>query len=158
MKESAVTDSEDEYPDPTDDIEMDDDESVISHAGNTTPVPLFLPDFLTSELRNSDNSPFNPPLEIRPLPRRASNTQERRNDPGINDDGTSHQESITPAPQQHTAASAGTVVLFRSNPDSPLFKVGNKRPAQDEDEGHRRQKDEKRLHVRATQLCDTSVC
>jgi hypothetical protein len=72
-------------------------------------------------------------------------------------------ESIMPAPQQNTAASAA-VVLFRRNPDNPLFKIGNKRPAQEEDEEHRKQKDEKRMrnnqrpaHVRAIQLCDDFV-
>jgi len=155
--------SEDECPDPTDDMEMDDDENATAHAGNITPVPLSSPSSLPSELRNSNNSLFNPPLEIRPLPRRASNTQERRNDIGKDNDGTPHQESTTPALQQNTAASAGAVVLFCHNPISPLFKVGDKRPAQGEDEEHRKQTQERRknqmhVNVRAIQLCDNFVC
>jgi hypothetical protein len=151
--------SEEEYLDPTDDMEMDNDESGASHAGDITPVPLSLSTLLPSEHRDSDH----PLLPIRPLPRRAFDTQERRSDIGMDNNSTSHPDNITPAPQPNTAASAGTVVLFHRNPDSPLFKVGDKRPAQAGDEEHRKQKDQKHksqthVDVRAIQLCNNFVC
>ena len=116
-----------EYLDPTGNVEMDNHERGTFLAGDITPAPLSLPSLLPSEHPNSNNPP----------------------------------ESIMPAPQQNTAASAGTVALFRRNLDSPLFKIGNKRPAQEE-EDHRKQMDEKRknqkrIFVRAIQLCDDFV-
>jgi hypothetical protein len=82
---------------------------------------------------------------------RASDSQEPRNDNG----STSRPKSIMPATQQNTAASAER---FRLNSDSPLFKVGNKRQ-KEVDEEYRKQ-NEKRVHVnvRAIQLCDEFVC
>jgi hypothetical protein len=135
------------------DVEMD--ESGTSQAGNITPVPQSLPSLLHSEHGNTDN----PLLGIRPLPRSAF---KRRKDVEMDNNGTSHPESILPGPQQNAAASAGTVVLFCRKPDSPLFKVGDKRPAQ-EDEEHRKQKDERhknqvRINVRAIQLRNNIVC
>jgi hypothetical protein len=168
MEENAVNiaplfnpDSEDEceeYLDPTDDVEMDNNERSTSCARDGTPVPLSLP---SSHLSENCDPLLDLPLEIRPLPRRASNTQEHRHDMGIVDNnGTS---GITLAPQQNTGGSVGTVVLFHRNPDSPLFKVGDKRPAQAENEEHRKQKDERRknrmhISVRAIQLRDNFVC
>ena len=154
MKESTVNpsplfdpNSEEEYLDPTDDVEMN-NESDTSHAGDITPVPQFLPNLLPSEHR-----------EILPLPRHASNIQAHRTNMGMVSNDTL---SIMPVPQPNTAAH-GTVVLFRRNPDSPLFKVGDKRPTQEEDEEHRKQKDERRknqmhVNVRVIQLYDNFVC
>ena len=72
-----------------------------------------------------------------------------------NKESASHPESIMPATKQNTAASAETAVRFNLNPDSPLSRVGNK--------GNKRLKEwddenEKRIHVRAIQLCDEFVC
>jgi hypothetical protein len=80
---------------------------------------------------------------------RASDSQEPRND----NDSTSRPKSIMP--EQNTAASAER---FRLNLDSPLFKVGNKRQ-KEVNEDYRKQ-NEKRVHVnvRAIQLCDEFVC
>jgi hypothetical protein len=170
MEENAVNvaplfhpDSEDEceeYLGLTDDVEMDNNERSTSRdrARDVTPVPLSLPSSLLSENRDPL---VDLPLEIRPPPRRASNTQEHRHDMGIVDNnGTS---GITLAPQQNTGGSAGTVVLFHHNPDSPLFQVGDKRPAQAENDEHRKQKYERRknrmhISVRTIQLRDNFVC
>jgi hypothetical protein len=65
-----------------------------------------------------------------------------KDDVEMDNNSTSRPEGIMPAPQQNAAACAGSVVPFRPNPDSPLFKVGDKRPAQDENEEHRKQKEE----------------
>lgn len=116
---------------------------------------------------------------VNPVPSNPDSEEEYQLEEYLTDDvemdnderGTFHAGDITPvplsmpAPQQNTAASAGTVVLFHRNPDSPLFKVGNKRPAQEEgeDEEHRKQKEEMRknqmrVHVRAIQICNGFVC
>jgi hypothetical protein len=81
-----------------------------------------------------------------------SDTQEPRND----NDSTSRPKSIKPVMQQNIAASAETAVRFLPNSDSPLFKVGLKRPKEGHDEYQHQ--NEKRVHVRAIQLCDEFVC
>lgn len=155
-------DSEEEcenHLDPMDDVEMNDKESGTFRAReDETPVLLSF----TSSLFSKDRDPLlNLPFEIRPLPRRTSYAQDQRNKmERVDNNGTS---SITLAPQHHASGSAGTVVLFHRNPDSPLFKVGDKRPAQAQDEEHRKQEDARRKHqahvsVRAIQLRDNFVC
>ena len=158
MKENTVNpdphfnpdSSEDEYVEaleeylvPRDDVEMENHESGTFHA-DITPVPLSLPSSLPFEHRNSDNPLFNTRTEICPLPR---HTQEPRND---DNDSTSRPENNMPATQQNTAA------------DSPLFKVGNKRPAQEEEELHRKRNQTRttpmHIHVRVIQFCDEFVC
>ena len=126
-------DSEDECPDPTDNMEMNDNKNTTTpHAGNITPVLLSSPGSLPSELCN-----------FYPLSQCASNIQEHRNNIRMDNNNTPHQEGITPALWQNTVASARTVVLFHHNPISPLFKVGDKRPAQGGDEEHRKQMQER---------------
>jgi hypothetical protein len=110
----------------------------MEESRTVNPVPLFNPD---SEQED---------LEIEEY-------LDSREDMYVDDD-----ESGT-FPQPSTAASSGTAFLFHRNPDSPLFRVGDKRPAQqEEDEADRKQKEERRknqmrAHVRAIQFCD-SVC
>ena len=62
-----------------------------------------------------------------------------------NDQDMDDDKKATPNTPQNAA-----VVLFHRSPDSPLFKVGNKRRAQ-EDEGQmdERRKNQTRMHVRA---------
>jgi hypothetical protein len=159
MRGSIVTgplfspDGEEEYLDPGD-VEMDDDESDTPHAENNTPE-------LPESTATGEVTLFR--CISRPLPQYASNTQEHRNNMEMdNNDGNSHSESIMPAPPQNTGACAGTVVLFRQIPDSPLFKIGSKRPV-DEDEEDRNRKEEERKHqvhinVRAIRLYNNRVC
>jgi hypothetical protein len=160
MKESIVTgahvnpNSEEEYLEP-DDVEMNNDESGTPYAENIAPV---LP-------KNPEVTLFhhisNNPLLIGPLRWRASNTQEGRNDTEMEMDGASHPERIIPVPPQNTGAGAGTVALFRRNPDSPLFKLGSKRPAEENEEDRNRQDRERkyqmRVNVSAIQLCNRIV-
>ena len=161
MRESIVTgplfnpDSEEEYLDP-DDVEMKNDERGTPHAENDiAPVAEQVAPF-----RYISNNPL---LKIGPFPQRASRIQGRRNNiEPDNNDGTSHPESLTPAWQQNTGAGAGTVVLFRRNPDCSLFKHGTKRPVE-EDEQDRNRKDEERknqvrINVRAIRVRNKLVC
>jgi hypothetical protein len=156
MKESTVNphfDSVDDYLEVlqeylvlTDDVEMD---NRASHAdADISPVPL-----LPFHHSNSNNPPFNPHMEICPLPWHASDMQDPRNN---DNDSTPRLESILSPTHPNTPASAGTAVRFLPNSDSPLFKVGNKRHK----EGHEeyQKQNEKRVHVRAIQLCDEFVC
>jgi len=147
MRESIVTaplfnpDSEEEYP--TDDVEMDNNESGTSYAenpipeGNTTAgeVALFGPNY------------DNPLLKIKPLPWRAANTQERRNN--------------TEMDTNESTGAGETVVLFRRNADNPLFKLGSKRPVEEEEEDRNRMAEERKNHirvnVRAIRLCNNHV-
>ena len=83
---------------------------------------------------------------------RAFDTQVPRND----NDSTSRPKSIMPATQQNTAASAENAVRFHPNSDSPVFNVRKKRPMEGDEE--HREKNERRIHVRAIQLCNDFEC
>ena len=148
MKEGLNRDTEDEYLElledylvSADNMEMDNDENGTSH----TPVPPSLTSLLSFDHHNSNNH-----LLLR----------------NKDSDSTSRPESIMPAMQQNAAASSRTAD-FRRNLDSPLFKVGNKRPKEreeHEEEEHKKQNEKRQnqkpvhVQVRASQFCDEFVC
>ena len=141
MKESIVTGPLFSPDSDEDDVDMDNDKSRTTNAENIAPVPQ----------QNTTAGEVVLFCRMFPLPRSASNI---RNDTETdNNDGTSHPEGITLAPPQNTGA--GTVALFHRNLESPLFKLGSKRPAEEMEEErnqHEERQNQMRVNVRAFRL------
>jgi hypothetical protein len=138
MKESIVTGSLFSPDSDEDDVEMDSNESRTTYAKNVAPAP-------------EQNTAAGEAVLFRhifPLPRSASNDTETDNN-----DSNSHPDSITPASPSNTGA--GTVALFHRNPESPLFKLGSKRPAEENEEErnqHEERQNQMHVNVRAFRL------